>query len=148
MREWIALFESESTITVYHGGHGSIKPPVRTPFWTTSVEEMARSYARQKGWGDGVLTSFQLDLTAKTATTTTIEQYATKNNIDIEGSHLADLIYDDMYKLVPDLIHEGYQIIFLHDFGYHDNFREEPTYIILDASVLHDMQELEKVESR
>lgn len=149
MRNWIDLFENTTPLTVYHGGCGEIAD-VRTPFFTTTHYEMARSYATVKGRGDGVITAFDLARTAKIATDTTMMTIADSLGVEHKNTHASDMLYGKYSQYAPimaKLIQDGYQVVFIHDFGYHDNFSEEPTYVVLDPTVLSNPRIVEKNQS-
>ena len=140
-------------ITVYHGGSGPIRNPIETPFFTTTHLEMARSYARVKGRGDGRITQFEISPSAQIASSDEAEKIAATLGIEWDETHISDLFYTGRdyhaeFNLAGVMREQGYDAVLIHDFGYHSDFAEEPTYIVLNADVLSGGQEIERVESR
>lgn len=113
---------------------------------------MARSYARQKGRGDGRVTAFQLSPSANIASEEQAEAAAADAAIDWEGAHISDLFYaagdyqdPALWEIMTKM---GFDGVLINDYGYHDGFRQEPTYVIFNPAVLSAPQEIEQVESR
>lgn len=134
------LFEkAQGPITVYHGSRDEISGDIRPPFFVTTHYEMARSYAlhRQHGSG-GQVTAFDLSPKAKICDVQTLDALATEHGVDHEGCHSSDLLAEESYReiILPALLENGYDAVFMHDFGYHCDFSEEPTYIVLNPKVL------------
>lgn len=145
------IVENSKPITVFHGGSGDIDGLISVPFFTTTHEQMARSYATVKGRGDGRLWSFELSPTARIAYYDDLKKIAEKLGIeDFDDLHTSDFFSSKGYfDEFPEAVREeGYDAVFIHDFGYHDDFAEEPTYIILNPEVLSNKKLVSRVESR
>lgn len=144
MRNFINIIvESSQPITVYHGGSGEINGSINVPFFTTTDERMARSYARVKGRGEGRLWSFDLSPTARIADYGDLRVIADKLGIEeFDDVHTSDFFSSKGYyeEFPEEVISAGFDAVFIHDFGYHDDFSEEPTYIVLNPEVLSNQK--------
>lgn len=146
MRNWIDLCENApAATTVYHGGKGRIDQ-VRIPFFTTTHYEMAHSYAEEKGGGEGIVTAFELDENAHICYSSELMKIADEAGLDHEGCHNSDLLYEESYRevMLPLLIERGFDAVFMYDFGYHSDFAEEETFIILNPAILLNARVVEE----
>lgn len=154
MRRYITIVETSGMAegTLYHGGSGPVSGSLQTPFFTTPSLDMARSYGRVKGRGDGRVTAFTLSPSANIASEETAISAAANAAIDWEGAHISDLFYATgdyqdpaLWEIMIDM---GFDGVLINDHSYHDLHNQHPTYVIFNADVLSAAIEIERVPSQ
>lgn len=136
----IEFMESHMGIAVYHGGRSPfMSGPIETPFFCTPVLKMARTYAWERGYGNGAVFEFELNST-KVAIEGTIFEVAKEMGISIDDRAAYELVSPQIMNeaeiMIEELLHRGFECAFIPDLAADCPFTEHDAYCVLNPAIL------------
>lgn len=143
----VEFMENHNNVTVYHGARAPhLEGALQVPFFCTPVYRMARTYACDRGWGNGAIFKFVLN-SSKIAIEETVYEVANELGIDHTDYTAADLIspqiMNDAEMIIEELIDRGFECVFMQDFGTDCPFTEHDAYCVLSPCILSGYQIVE-----